>query len=70
MPISDLPDSIGRDLLKTAADHSFSVITITRTAAAEEPGEIIYVNSAFEDLTGYQARGDWPDAWRLAGTED
>lgn len=37
------------------ADHSFSAITITRTAVAEEPGEIIYVNGAFEDLTGYQA---------------
>jgi len=55
MPISDLPESLGRHLLKTAADHSFSAITITRTAAAEEPGEIIYVNGAFEDLTGYQA---------------
>lgn len=55
MSISDLSGSLGRLLLKTAADHSFSAITITRAASAEEPGEIIYVNGAFEDLTGYQA---------------
>lgn len=49
-----LPDAFVRHLLTTVADHSFNALTITRASGAEEPGEIVYVNDAFVDLTGYE----------------
>lgn len=55
MPEFDLPDPLGHRLLKAAADHSFDAITITRAAGEDGPGEIVYVNDAFTDLTGYEA---------------
>lgn len=48
-------DAIGHALFKTAADQSFDAITITRAPTEEEPGEIVYVNDAFTDMTGYAA---------------
>ena len=51
----DLPDAFARHLLTAVADHSFNALTITRASGAEEPGEIVYVNDAFVDLTGYEA---------------
>ena len=55
MSASELPDDLSHLLLRKAADHSFHAITITRAAGEEQPGEIIYVNDAFTDLTGYTA---------------
>jgi len=51
----NLPDRYSHRLLKEAADHSFHAITVTRAASEDRPGEIMYVNDAFTDLTGYEA---------------
>lgn len=48
-------DAIGHALFKEAADESFHAITVTRAANADEPGEIVYVNEAFTEMTGYEA---------------
>jgi PAS domain S-box-containing protein len=72
MPVSNLPDTLARSLLETAADHSFCALTITRAASADEPGKIIYVNEAFEDLTGYRAEevvGETPGVLQGPNTE-
>jgi len=55
MPEFDLPDHLSPRLLRAVADHSFDAITITRAAGEDGPGEIVYVNDAFTDLTGYEA---------------
>jgi len=68
----ELPDDLSHLLLKTAADHSFHAITITRAAREEQPGEIIYVNDAFTDLTGYAAEeviGETPGVLQGPKTE-
>ncbi len=51
MPI---PDAIAPTLFKAAADASFTAITITEAAGADQPGEIVYVNDAFTEMTGYE----------------
>ncbi|MEF8817130.1 MAG: PAS domain S-box protein [Salinibacter sp.] len=69
---SELPDTFARRLLKTVADHSFDAITITRAPSTKEPGEIVYVNGAFEELTGYAADevlGDTPGVLQGPKTE-
>ncbi len=48
-------DAIGHALFKEAADQSFDAITVTRAAGANTPGEIVYVNDAFTEMTGYEA---------------
>lgn len=53
MDATELPNDIARLLLQKAADHAFHAITITRAAHEGQPGEIIYVNDAFTELTGY-----------------
>ncbi len=53
--MSTLPDSIGHRLFKEVADRSFDAITITRADGDEAPLEIIYVNEAFTEMTGYEA---------------
>jgi len=50
-----ISDAVGHALFKTAADQSFNAITVTRAEAGEPPGEIVYVNEAFTDMTGYEA---------------
>lgn len=50
-----ISDAVGHALFRTAADQSFNAITITRAEAGEPPGEIVYVNEAFTDMTGYEA---------------
>lgn len=68
----ELPDGLSDLVLKTAADHSFHAITITRAAREDQPGEIIYVNDAFTDLTGYAAEeviGETPGVLQGPKTE-
>ncbi len=50
-----ISDAVGHALFRTAADQSFNAITVTRAEAGEPPGEIVYVNEAFTDMTGYEA---------------
>jgi PAS domain S-box-containing protein len=50
-----IPDAIAPHLFKAAADESFSAITVTEAADADQPGEIVYVNDAFTEMTGYEA---------------
>jgi len=72
MPSLDLPDRLGHHLLKKAADHAFNAITITRAASENRPSEIIYVNDAFTDLTGYEAEdvlGETPGVLQGPKTE-
>lgn len=72
MPFPDLPDRLGLRLLKKAADHAFNAITVTRAASEDRPGEIIYVNDAFTDLTGYEAQdviGETPGVLQGPKTE-
>lgn len=52
MPLADLPDSMLPHLLRGLADLSFDAITITRSSDSSGP-EIVYVNDAFTQLTGY-----------------
>ena len=54
MPTSNLPDALGHLLFKEAADLSFQAITLTRSAG-DGPSQIIYVNDAFTEMTGYEA---------------
>jgi PAS domain S-box-containing protein len=49
-----IPDAIAQQLFKTAADESFTAITVTEAAGADQPGEIVYVNDAFTEMTGYE----------------
>jgi PAS domain S-box-containing protein len=49
-----IPDAIAPHLFKVAADESFTAITVTRAADADQPGEIVYVNDAFTEMTGYE----------------
>lgn len=49
-----IPDAIAPGLFKIAADHSFSAITVTEAADGDRPGEIVYVNDAFTEMTGYE----------------
>jgi len=55
MPTPDLPDALGHLLFKEAADRSFQSITVTRSTEDDGPSEIIYVNDAFTEMTGYEA---------------
>lgn len=67
--LADFPETRLRDLVQAIADLSFDAITITRSTAAQGP-EIIFVNDAFTDLTGYPASeviGQTPGV--LQGTE-
>lgn len=50
-----IPDAIASHLFKTAADQSFNAITVTRAADGDQPGEIVYVNDAFTEMTGYES---------------
>ncbi|MFB6249024.1 MAG: PAS domain-containing protein [Salinibacter sp.] len=52
MPI---PDAVAPSLFKATADQSFNAITVTRAQDGEQPGEIVYVNEAFTEMTGYEA---------------
>lgn len=72
MHISELSGPLASRLLKVAADHSFVAITVTRSADQDAPGEIIYVNDAFENLTGYEREevvGKTPGVLQGPGTE-
>lgn len=55
IPNPDLSDALGHALFKEAADQSFDAITVTRAVGDEAPSEIIYVNEAFTEMTGYEA---------------
>jgi PAS domain S-box-containing protein len=50
-----IPDPVGHALFRTAADQSFHAVTITRAQDGTQPGEIVYVNEAFTEMTGYEA---------------
>lgn len=66
------PDSLAHRLLEAVADHSFDALTITRASSAGEPGEIVYVNDAFETLTGYapdEVLGETPGVLQGPKTE-
>lgn len=52
--MSTLPDPIGHRLFKEVADRSFDAITITRSVGDDAPLEIVYVNEAFTEMTGYE----------------
>ena len=72
MDTPELPANISRLLLQKAADHSFHAITITRAAHEGQPGEIIYVNDAFTELTGHSAEsviGETPGVLQGPKTE-
>lgn len=51
----DLPEDIGHLLFKHAADLAFNAITVTRATDDSGGSEVIYVNDAFTDMTGYSA---------------
>jgi PAS domain S-box-containing protein len=51
----DLPEDIGHLLFKHAADLAFNAITVTRATDDSGGSEIIYVNDAFTEMTGYEA---------------
>jgi PAS domain S-box-containing protein len=55
MATPSLPDDLGHALFREAADQSFQAITVTRSTGADDPSEIIYVNDAFTEMTGYEA---------------
>lgn len=72
MDATKLPDDIRTLLLQKAADHAFHAITITRAAHAGQPGEIVYVNDAFTELTGHSAEaviGETPGVLQGPKTE-
>lgn len=50
-----IPDAVASSLFRAVADQSFNAITVTRAEAGEPPGEIVYVNEAFTEMTGYEA---------------
>jgi len=50
-----LPTAIPPQVFKTVADHSFDAVTVTRAADGDQPGEIVYVNDAFTEMTGYES---------------
>lgn len=52
--LAEFPETLLRDLVQSIADVSFDAITITRSTAEQGP-EIIFVNDAFTELTGYPA---------------
>ncbi len=54
MPNPNLPEDIGHLLFKHAADLAFNAITVTRSTSDTGASEIIYVNDAFTDMTGYE----------------
>jgi PAS domain S-box-containing protein len=49
-----IPDAVAPSLFRAAADQSFNAVTITRAEAGDPPGEIVYVNEAFTEMTGYE----------------
>jgi PAS domain S-box-containing protein len=49
------PDAIGPSVFRAAADQAFNAVTVTRAAQTDRPGEIVYVNAAFTEMTGYEA---------------
>lgn len=51
----DLPEAIGHLLFKHASDLAFEAITVTRATDDHGGSEIIYVNDAFTEMTGYEA---------------
>jgi len=55
MATPSVPDDLGHALFREAADQSFQSITVTRSTGADAPSEIIYVNDAFTEMTGYEA---------------
>jgi PAS domain S-box-containing protein len=55
MATPSLPDDLGHALFREAADRSFQAITVTRSTGTDAPSEIIYVNDAFTEMTGYEA---------------
>jgi PAS domain S-box-containing protein len=72
MDAIELPSDISPLLLQKAADHAFHAITITRADHEGQPGEIIYVNDAFTELTGYSAEavvGETPSVLQGPKTE-
>lgn len=56
MATPSLPDDLGHALFREAADQSFQAITVTRSTGEDGPSEIIYVNDAFTEMTGYEAK--------------
>lgn len=52
MSLADVPESMLTHLIHGVADLSFNAITITRSSESSGP-EIVYVNDAFTQLTGY-----------------
>lgn len=72
MDATELPNDVSHLLLQKAADHAFHAITITRAAHEGQPGEIIYVNDAFTELTGHSAEtvvGETPGVLQGPKTE-
>ncbi|MES3630236.1 MAG: PAS domain S-box protein [Longimonas sp.] len=53
---AELSGQLGSELFKKAAALSFNAITVTRAEHEGEPSEIVYVNDAFTEMTGYAAR--------------
>lgn len=52
MSQADLPETMLTTLFRGVADLSFDAITVTRASESSGP-EIVYVNDAFTQLTGY-----------------
>jgi PAS domain S-box-containing protein len=50
-----LPDTLAPALFRVAADQAFNAITVTRAGEGQSAGEIVYVNDAFTEMTGYEA---------------
>ncbi len=55
MTSTPIDDRLGHHLFRNVADLSFNAITVTRAAGDHGPSQIIYVNDAFTQMTGYEA---------------
>jgi PAS domain S-box-containing protein len=55
MTDTHIPEAIGHLLFRRASDLAFNAITVTRATGENSGSEIIYVNDAFTDMTGYES---------------
>ena len=53
MQSMDISTDLGFEVFKSAADHAFNAISITKADSDGGAGKIIYVNPAFTEMTGY-----------------
>jgi PAS domain S-box-containing protein len=69
----DFPPELGQRIFKAASDHAFHSITVTRSANENHPSEIVYVNDAFTEMTGYEPEeviGETPGILQGPKTEE